>query len=85
MIESIRRTVTLQLSHSNLEYTREQARNLEDKQLSEYVLNILNSTRFQMSPRIYMVVWKSNRGNTEELRVPEDRALSFLSQYFGGR
>ncbi len=84
MIESIRRTFTSQLFHPNLEYAKEQARNLEDKQLSEYVLNILNSTRFQMSPRIYMVVWRSNRGATEELRVPEDRARSFLSQYFGG-
>ena len=84
-MESIRRKITQQLSHPNLEYAREQARNLEDKQLSEYVLGILNSAKFQMNPGVYMAVWKRNRGNTEDLRVPEDSARSFLKQYFHNR
>lgn len=54
------------------------AKNGEEKQFVAY-FNVIIDTGFLMNPKDYLAQWKDHRGNTEELRWPEDLIFTALS------
>lgn len=53
-----------------------------DEELLGYIQNILNNREFQANPKGYLDNWTKQRGDTEEYRLPEDRARGFFNEHF---
>lgn len=67
----------------NLNEMREKAAKFaKNEEVRKYVVNILESSKFQADPHKYVDRWVERRGMTEEYRLLEDPALNFFLQNF---
>lgn len=51
----------------------------------DYVDKVLSTSDFQNDPVSYMEAWRKRRGNTEELRIPEDPARTIITALISGK
>ncbi len=67
---------------SMLQKAQERAIEVGDNELFEYIKNVLNNDKFQYNPKTYLKDWKKERGDTKEIRRPEDTAYMFFKDNF---
>ena len=55
-------------------------RETQDPLVLGYLIRVLQERKFQKNPARFVERWERKRGTTEELRIPEDRALAILKK-----